>query len=129
MNVNELRLNNLIQDAKGRVCTVVNLCGINDEIAISAHAKYSAITTLPYQPIPLTEEWLLRLGFKKDERGRFVKEEFFCYLVCGASSGWKTWVNLCKDDFTLALVGQVHQLQNLYFAMTSQELTIKEMKL
>jgi hypothetical protein len=69
------------------------------------------------KPIPLTEEILLKnLGFKK------------------SSWGWiKNGVNIQKG-FTLAFssnkdsieIKYLHQLQNLYFALTGQELEFKQ---
>jgi hypothetical protein len=69
-----------------------------------------------FEPIPLTEEWLLKFGFKK------------------SSWGWiKNGVNIQKG-FTLAFssnknsieIKHLHQLQNLYFALTGQELEFKQ---
>jgi len=75
-----------------------------------------------YQPIPLTEEWLLKFGFKKDT---WTNND----LIIG--HWWNNGSILITDDFKLD--GQedmkplqyVHQLQNLYFALTNEELTFK----
>lgn len=74
-----------------------------------------------FNPIPITTKMLLRLGFKKKKNGVFYKE--FVYL------------NTFSDDekFGCAFVGlpkwidlyYLHQLQNLYFALTGQELELK----
>jgi hypothetical protein len=72
------------------------------------------------KPIPLTEEWLLKFGF-----------EYFKFIV--ESSCWRL-NNLfsIREDFTIhfhnGLIVElkcVHQLQNLYFALTGQELSIQ----
>jgi hypothetical protein len=70
--------------------------------------------------IPLTEEWLLKFGFNKWKDKKiwtckkvmiyFHAKEEFCF---GRAS------NRTKLKY-------VHQLQNLYFALTGEELTIKE---
>lgn len=63
------------------------------------------------QPIPLTEEWLLKFGFKKGERGWFKTLD----------------KNLKFNLYTYRdkeLYRYVHQLQNLYFALTNEELKI-----
>ena len=75
-----------------------------------------------YEPIPLTEEWLEKFGFdiKDKDRLDWVKGAFnlersnednnkFCFEV------YSHYIPL---DY-------VHQLQNLYFALTREELTIK----
>jgi hypothetical protein len=74
------------------------------------------------EPIPLTEEWLLKLGFDRgsDIMGEcyFINEkiEFVIYI----EDEW-----LCYYTGSLMLeIETVHQLQNLYFALTGEELTI-----
>ena len=69
-------------------------------------------------PIPLTEEWLVKFGFDDN----FHKGKFW---VCLDDDGYfYTNHNLNDEGFTEVL--HVHQLQNLYFALTGEELTIKE---
>jgi hypothetical protein len=73
-----------------------------------------------FEPIPLTEDWLLKFGFKYDKPQdlyshksghdlMFVKDgyvEFYLYEYGGA----------------FKILEFVHQLQNLFFALTEQEL-------
>lgn len=72
------------------------------------------------KPIPLTEEWLLKFGFDK----KFNKDKITIIPKgrLGYENGrtyFNSWVILEKQpDF-------VHQLQNLYFALTGEELTFK----
>jgi len=71
------------------------------------------------QPIPLTEEWLLKFGFKI-EGDNGVE----CSWIIGK-------FRLCSDatvfieDKNNIDVKYVHQLQNLYFVLTGEELTFK----
>ena len=71
-----------------------------------------------YEPIPLTEEWLLKFGFKSKSYGY-------------GDSEWKQWNNgkITLNGFRETLSGvdceYIHQLQNLYFALTGEELEIK----
>ena len=75
-----------------------------------------------YKPIPLTEEILLKCGFKKKNGYKFVLHNSHFSLVMidsitredYAFSHYNLWVNL----------EHVHQLQNLYFALTGQELEV-----
>jgi len=67
------------------------------------------------EPIPLTEEWLLNFGYTKEDSnfwnlGHIVWEYDGGVFICN------------KNGITLKYV---HQLQNLYFALTGRELTIK----
>jgi hypothetical protein len=74
------------------------------------------------KPIPLTEEWLLKFGFVKIynciyeiEMDGHVIEFDLRFRKMSVYFG----------DILLQLK-YVHELQNLYFALTSEELTIKE---
>ena len=64
------------------------------------------------KPILLTEEWLLKFGFSIFKNMYFIK-------------GMQIWK--CNDLFLCNKNGiyikYVHQLQNLYFALTGKELT------
>ena len=75
-------------------------------------------------PIMLTEEWLLRIGFEphfgtyifKTNRGIILIEEDLAEIS----------FNETQRGFN-APCNYVHQLQNLYFTLTGQELEIKEL--
>lgn len=84
------------------------------------------------EPIPLTEDWLVRFGFEKktelnyerdlvrklvykSERAVNDKIKIFDFKT-GEFSAWNSgYLNTIKH---------VHQLQNLYFALTGNELLI-----
>lgn len=85
------------------------------------------------KPISLTEEWLVRFGFLKKE----TNNEYGWYKnclnrqLCWCHSNFISIefnIGQC-DEFTNTLLDieckHVHQLQNLYFALTGEELTIK----
>ena len=67
------------------------------------------------EPIPLTEEWLIRLGFKI-----FCKDFYLNGII----------IHTRKRGYVLRksvpIIQYVHQLQNLYFALTGEELTITQ---
>ena len=78
------------------------------------------------KPIPLTEEWLFKFGFQIDELER---DEYYIYeadhLVClykGINGGYQRTINDYDDGIEL---NNVHQLQNLCFALTGEELKQK----
>lgn len=70
------------------------------------------------EPIPLTEEWLLKFGFEHREFS-FDKGSFFL-----SKRRFKNEY-LYQAHTHRFQVKYVHQLQNLYFALTSEELNIK----
>lgn len=91
------------------------------------------------QPIPLTDEWLLKFGFS------FNPDWCIYYLNVDINfrlrnddplpdeTNFKIQ-HVSDDDFYLSIEGftwgqpirYAHQLQNLYFALTGEELTIKK---
>ena len=85
-------------------------------------------------PIPITEEWLEKLRFEKDD----IREAF--YVACGEyrirvsvnvfsgtlekDSSWFVSVLTGYANQPMTIVQQyIHQLQNLYYALTGEELT------
>jgi hypothetical protein len=81
-----------------------------------------------YKPIPLTEEWLVKLGFRMfelpiwcdfhdeyEDRSVFNKEGFEI-----KQNEHMDFVFTLNDNDLVVLY--VHQLQNLYFALTGKEL-------
>ena len=67
-----------------------------------------------FEPIELSEEWLLKSGFKKIG-GLFYHDSFF---ACELSSHNE----LRFEDLDNLYIKYVHQLQNLYYALTGEEL-------
>jgi hypothetical protein len=87
-----------------------------------------------YRPIPLTEEWLLRFGFERIKINTSVKgiwiiyyklNDFVVYLLSDFFE--VELIKKNKEQFNLRKVfkKEVHILQNLYFAIINQELTLK----
>lgn len=77
-----------------------------------------------YKPIPLTEEWLLRLGFGKCSD---IFEDWPEYEK-GFDIGKSITLSHdfeCYQGIYSQKINYVHQLQNLYFALTGQELELK----
>ena len=75
-----------------------------------------------YQPIPLTEEWLLKFGFEKHFED-FEKKIVGFYLTYNFNDGIS--LNGKYMDEPIYIDGEyVHQLQNLYFALTGEDLSI-----
>lgn len=76
-------------------------------------ARYELI-----KPIPLTEEWLIKFGFKPDV-------DIPNWLV---RNGLKCNIKNMEFSYLAAKLKKpiyVHQLQNLYFALTGEELILK----
>lgn len=74
--------------------------------------------------IPLTEEWLVKFGFEKRE------DDFYKYPLCidFIYSNLSVLIYDGRNYFVDShdKIKYVHQLQNLYFALTGEELSIND---
>lgn len=102
MKANEFRLGNYVFS---------NM--VEDTIQLSALLESQ---DLQIKPIPLTEEWLFKFGYD------WISENHFANL---GHLIWKVEDRFYCDKNGVFLK-YVHQLQNLYFALTNEELTIKQ---
>jgi len=74
-----------------------------------------------FKPIQLTEEWLLRFGFD-EQPFTYDKDKLSICLSGSQYKNGRTYFNSwCILESQPMFV---HQLQNLYFALTNQELAI-----
>lgn len=86
-----------------------------------------------FRPIPLTEEWLKDFGFEKSvdkyQEGISygLEAEFGIHIVFadGDINYCSLYQNYQLIDFFTGHIKYVHQLQNLYFALTGKELEKK----
>ena len=88
-----------------------------------------------FKPIELTEEWLLKFGFEKHgEYGEYYRvfnkglildiEDTNNEFIVWAKIGDDILKPLLKVGYPISYIQHVHQLQNLYFALTNEELTL-----
>lgn len=69
------------------------------------------------EPIPLTEEILLKCGFEKIDNEFVISIYQSKFVYSETMMLWRgEYLNQCK---------YLHQLQNLYFVLTNEELEIK----
>jgi hypothetical protein len=82
-----------------------------------------------FEPIPLTEGWFLKFGFEfyETEKSKVYRLDGFLitYVVQGRFKG-KKYLKFHSVTFeNFGHIQSVHQLQNLYFALTNKELKTK----
>lgn len=85
--------------------------------------NYNGTTDHPYyEEIPITEEWLLRFGFEFDEYDDFD----FGFMSIRKDEDGYFYYNPISEyyDSMKIILKYVHELQNLYFALTRRELKI-----
>jgi len=81
-------------------------------------------------PVPLTQEWLLKFGFEKEEAeaiGIAVWDEFYIgdFQVSNHGVGLTPY-HLIAYQGRVINIYYVHELQNLYFCITREELPVLE---
>jgi hypothetical protein len=81
------------------------------------------------EPILITEEWLFKFGFK-DRSGTLKNKMSYGIEIGKMEIAWyrqdnKTRFQTIENGFILKYVNYVHELQNLYFSLTGEELIIK----
>lgn len=117
MNPEELRIGNL-----------VNIIGLVETKITAEHILGISNGDNTYKPIPLTEEWLEKFGFEKDDTPATFKKYNNHLLSISFSKTDITEMEINKSpEFIINtdIVKYVHQLQNLYFALTGEELKQK----
>jgi hypothetical protein len=112
MTANELRIGNYVNVTHTYFNeTEIGTIQIDDLVRLVTN-----IPTYDYEPIPLTEEWLLRFAFTPCKyKQRYVLGKFTYNINSGWFFGNKKLINQ----------KYVHQLQNAIFALTQKEITIK----
>ena len=81
-----------------------------------------------YSPILLTEEWLKRLQFEEIYKSDFqVKYSIAAARSC-VNLSFRSDGEICVffNNVLIKHITSVHQLQNLYFAVTGEELPINK---
>jgi hypothetical protein len=121
MTANELRQGNLIRWKSTNDIEAV--------VDIKSSGKYQTINNIRItdaEPIPLTEEWLLKMGFEKDYQDDYMmvwRGVTFYFRISDKSLrrdfGIKTKISIINIEY-------VNQLQNLFYLLTGKELTINE---
>ena len=116
MKIIEVRVGNLIE-YNNNGCPVY-ICGIYNEYIYYNHLRCcSPANTM--NPIKITEKWLFKFGFELSEQSDDVFEigNFQILRMLGNT------FELFSHDSPVE-IKFVHQVQNLYFALTGSELVL-----
>lgn len=114
MKANEIRIGNLIVESLS--------FGSDKVIKVDSNIFNRRIDE--FIPIPLTEEWLLKFGFKKN----LNSNDIIYYILAGECLLEYNLTHNFADIDLFIDIKYVHQLQNLYFALTNEELTYEQQK-
>lgn len=111
MKAEELRIGNYVRGITDTKKRVTSVC--------IPELKYAHL----FEGVPLTEEWLERFGFEWSIQHQGFNKE-------GFATAREHYINdsgkIKLDGYSLkgVIVKHIHQLQNLYFALTGEELTL-----
>lgn len=135
ISANELRIGNCVAIEHcryGEPYLTIESIGLE-----SVNFDFRAYSVGEIKPIPITEEWLVKFGFE-NRRGSFLidienemdKWDYKTYLELEeAIDEWYCSLQYvddgCKTNHSSPMpnLKYVHQLQNLYYALTGKELT------
>ena len=137
MKANELRIGNLVWvNLSNEVYEVLYL----DDTEIGLMNRLDRIKDISIEkvfPIPITEELLAKFGFEKHgEFGEYYRifNKGLIIDIEDTNNEFIVWVRIGDDilkpllevGYPIAYIQYVHQLQNLYFALTGEELTLSK---
>jgi len=106
MKVTELRIGNWVQFKHTETPVRVDL----GDFVMAREYKDERLDN--YEPIPLTEEWLERFGC-----------DLIVFDITKGDVGFDFWLVPKWSDYSISVnLEHVHQLQNLYFALTQEEI-------
>jgi len=111
MIANEIRIGNLVQDEEGVFPITKTFFTLLD------------INLKDTNPIPLTEEWLLKFGYENND-------EFYKNIFRKEGSAFSVFINNGKISLGIGIitieVEYLHKFQNLLFELENKELTLKQ---
>ena len=125
INANELRLGNWLQWNLMPDCAkYFQVTGLYQGSVISINnGSFNVLIDRMHSPIPITPEILLKCGFEETEEKLFIKDIDSGTLFINfytKKSGISTHLSAFEIN-----IWQLHQLQNLYFTLTGEELKVE----
>jgi hypothetical protein len=132
MKKEDLRIGNFYMSVKFGIpveCTLADLY----ELCVKSDGAYGdpPIEEM-FEPIPITKDWLWGLGFDEDHLSPNIFYYPYLASFLTVAIGPHKHVGIVKEKADPVLymrfmdIEYVHELQNLYFALTGEELIRKE---
>lgn len=123
MEANELRIGNLVWNEIQKIPVKVDLKILEEQYHRYKIYKRTGKDIGLWKPIPLTEKWLLNLGFKKaysaihDRISIWNKDDFQIEF---------DFKKIFINGQEMSHIKYVHQLQNIYYDFEQKKLEIKK---
>lgn len=137
MKASELRIGNLVyvtDNLTNLIFKEITPINIHNLMHLTGWDK--SPVDIEFEPIPLTEEFLLKFGFKNIDKGgndyityTDPNHDYYLQLDVRIKDNKYLILDNSFDDlraFSMVDIEYVHQLQNLYFALTGNELKYEE---
>ena len=132
IQINELRIGNLISPM-GKSFTKVEGFDIYNDMILSS--DFAERTNDFFEPIPITEQWLVKFGFNCVNRPKMAFKLYhneekadFSSMILKEVGNNPVWVYAGNNRWTInpftVELKYVHQLQNIYFALTGIDLPL-----
>jgi hypothetical protein len=126
MKANELRIGNWILNKRYKSGYKMQIESIG-EFGLNIELGHDGLNPLigddcsfnECEPIPLTDEWLVKFGFKEKNCGYLCKNKRIFISNSNYDFEYSCSFFDCDDYIEIKYV---HQLQNIYFALTNEEL-------
>lgn len=119
MKANELRIGDYVTENTYGVKRIGKIIAIKEkQVVLRLENSIIATSIKNIEPIPLTEEWLLKFGFIQDTG---EPERFFNDIISLTKYKNSWTIEYNNNDFVFEYV---HDLQNLYFALKGEELKL-----
>jgi hypothetical protein len=144
MKTNELRIGNWVKRNLPTDMTYAKVLEIiHNGLLVQDKDGYIGCSMNFIEPIELTEELMLNIGFKKVFQSKMTKGKFelnvdmedneFLNIVYHVYASGNTNLNitqrrcasLCDDSIDKSGIKYLHQLQNAYYLLTNEELEVK----
>ena len=131
MNANELMLGNYVKEtATNRIGTILYVDFDKAKVKLEHSTLFCPIQAI--EPIPLTEKWLLDLGFNKDYKFGYIGIDFksgnmttdFVLTYPLKNGDFQKYFIWEHSSFKYNELQYVHELQNLFFILTNNHLQL-----
>ena len=137
MKASELRIGNLVYVSDNETNIIFKqITPINIHNLMHLTGWDKSPIDIEFEPIPLTEEWLYKFGFTNIDKGdndyityADSNHDYYLQIDVRRKNGKYLILDNSFDDlraFSMVDIMYVHQLQNLYFALTGKELEHEE---
>jgi hypothetical protein len=131
MKAKELRIGNLVNGVLTQKPYIIDAWALR-EMESGNYQNSQDTETKVFEPIPLTEEWLLKFGFIRHHYD-YANDVIYIKNIAdneidNAEFEWGVYPNELGSGIQIKnrkSLKYVHEIQNLYFALIGEELTFK----